>query len=416
MRGKQAAALRTRGLLTLEGMKMLQAVLPPDVVMRPWQFWSVAALYWGSFALVGYAQSTAYWSLAGSPWFTRTELLELLLRVLLWWASTPLILYLAYRAPLTSFRRLGRHLALHVAAQLTLNLLITCGCYLLLYWLGGLAPGRTWGPAGIWASMLLRLSISLAMYLLLVVGYGVVSYAFRNQALRHQNVRYELLTAQLKSQLAEAQLQTLKMQLNPHFLFNAHHTIIGLILEQEPERAIAVVTSLSELLRAVLVGGDAQLIPLRDEWKLVQQYLHIQQIRFQDRLHIAYELAADTHECPFPSFLLQPLVENAIVHSVEQSAGEAHLCLRTHREGPYLVVEVRDHGGATSRPAKPSPRSHTGIGLGNATARLEKLYQGRAQLEFAQPATGGTVVRVRVPFAGPAAEPAPALSTTLAAV
>jgi hypothetical protein len=395
---------------------MLQAVLPPSVAIRPWQFWSVAALYWGSFALVGYAQSTAYWSLAGSPWFTRTESLELLLRGLLWWASTPLILYLAHRAPLTSFRHLGRHLALHVAAQFSLNLLITCGCYLLLYWLAGLVPGRTWGPAGVWASMLLRLSISLTMYLLLVVAYGVVSYALRNQVLQHQNVRYELLTAQLKSQLAEAQLQTLKMQLNPHFLFNAHHTIIGLILEQEPARAIAVVTSLSELLRAVLAGGDAQLIPLREEWRLVQQYLHIQQIRFQDRLHITYELGADTSECLFPSFLLQPLVENAIVHSVEQSTNEAYLCLRAHREGQHLLVEVCDNGSAPSRPAKSSPRSHTGIGLGNASARLEKLYQGRAHLEFVQPTTGGAVVRVRVPLTGPATVPTLPASATLAAV
>jgi hypothetical protein len=376
----------------------------------------MAALYWGSFALVGYAQSTAYWSLAGSPWFTRTESLELLLRVLLWWASTPLILYLAYRAPLTSFQHLGRHLTLHIVAQFSLNLLITCGCYLLLYWLGGLSPGRTWGPAGIWASMLLRLSISLAMYLLLVVGYGVVSYAFRNQVLQHENVRYELLTAQLKSQLAEAHLQALKMQLNPHFLFNAHHTIIGLILEQEPERAIAVVTSLSELLRAVLAGGDAQLIPLRDEWQLVQRYLHIQQIRFQDRLHITYDLGDDTSGCLFPSFLLQPLVENAIVHSVEQSTTEAHLCLRAHREGQHLLVEVHDSGSALSRPAKSSPRGHTGIGLGNTRARLEKLYQGQAQLEFEQPTAGGTVVRVRIPLSGPAAVSTLPSGATLATV
>ncbi|MBC6992376.1 sensor histidine kinase [Hymenobacter sp. BT491] len=390
-------------------MKWLQTVFQESgLSLRPRLFWGAAALYWSSFAAVGYVQSNAYWLLQGSHAFTGPETLDFLLRGLLWFLSTPLILYLAYRAPITSFRplgRLGRNLALHLVAQFTLNLWITCVVYLLLYKLLGLGPGRTWGPDGVWASMLLRLSISLSMYLLLVFGYGVVVYASRNQTLHHQNVRYELANEQLKSQLAGAQLQALKMQLNPHFLFNTHHAIVGLILEHENERAIAMVTALSDLLRAVMANGDAQLIPLREELQFVTKYLDIQHIRFQDRLRIQFDIAVDAHECLVPQFLLQPLVENAMVHGVEQVLGQAWVRIGARREGPQLVVEVQDNGpGATSRRYS-SGGADRGIGLGNTLARLEKLYHGHAQLEFTQPPTGGTVVVVRVPYGLPAAQP-----------
>jgi sensor histidine kinase YesM len=404
-------------------MKLLQPVFQAlGMPLRAWQFWGAAALYWGSFALVGYMQTNGYWLLRGAPGFTRTEVLELLLRGLLWLLSTPLILHLAYRAPITSvrpLRHLGRNLGLHLAAQFGLNLLITIVSYLVLYQLLGLMAGRTWGPDGVWASALLRLSISLTTYLLLVFGYGLASYAYRNQTLQHQNVRYELANEQLKTQLAGAQLQALQMQLNPHFLFNTHHSIVGLILENENERAIAMLTALSDLLRAVLANGDAQVIPLREELQFVTKYLHIQKIRFQDRLHVEFAIAADTRDCLFPQFLLQPLVENALVHGVEQVAGPAYLRIAARREGEQLLVEVSDDGAAAGRrsaalhPMAPTGR---GIGLSNTKARLEKLYHGQAQLEFLQPPAGGTLVRLRLPPTLLAAPQPPVASPILAAV
>jgi sensor histidine kinase YesM len=385
-------------------VKLLQTIFPASGrVIRPRYFWAAAALYWGSFGLVGYAHQAVYWLLQGTPGFSGTETLEIAVRTLLWLASTPLILYVAYRAPITTFRRpsqLARNLALHVIVQLLLNLLMTSVVYLLLYQLGGLTGGRTWGAGGIWASLLLRQSISLTMYLLLVFGYGVAVYAARNQQLQHQNTRIELASEQLKTQLAAAQLQALRMQLNPHFLFNAHHALIGLIIEQQNERAIAMITSLSDLLRAVLAKGDAQFISLREELQFVTKYLDIQQIRFEDRLHVEFNIAPEVQECLFPQFLLQPLVENAMIHGVEPVVGAAHLRIGARCEQERLVVEVSDNGpGALPRAvvARSAPAAAGGIGLQNTRARLEKLYHGQAQLEFRQPVTGGTTVVVRVP-------------------
>jgi sensor histidine kinase YesM len=384
-------------------MNILQTVFQAaGIPIRRGVFWALAAAFWSSFTLLGYLQTSAYWSLQGGHGLTRTETLDMALRSGLWWLSTPLILYLAHRAPLTAPRRpdrLVRHLLLHLGALFLLNLLISGLVYGMLYQVLGLRTGRAWAPDGVWASMLLRLSNSLAMYLLLVLVYSVVAYAYRNQALHHQNTRYELANEQLKAQLAGAQLQALKMQLNPHFLFNTHHAIVGLILEHENDRAMAMVTSLSDLLRAVLANGEAQLIPLREELQFVTKYLHIQQIRFQDRLRIELAIDADVRGCLFPQFLLQPLVENAMVHGIEQLAGDALLRIEARRAGDELLVEVHDNGPGATRPAHPRRNGPAeGIGLTNTRARLEKLYHGRAHLEFGQPATGGTVVRLRVPF------------------
>jgi sensor histidine kinase YesM len=398
-------------------MNLLQTVFQAaGIPVRPRLFWAVAALFWSGFALLGYLQTSAYWSLQTGHGLTRTETLDMVLRSGLWLLSTPLILYLAHRAPLTSPRqpgRLARHLLLHLGAMFLLNLLIAGLVYGLLYQVLGLRTGRAWSPDGVWASMLLRLSNSLAMYLLLVLVYSVVAYAYRNQALHHQNARYQLANEQLKAQLAGAQLQALKMQLNPHFLFNTHHAIVGLILEQEIDRAMAMVTSLSDLLRAVLANGDAQLIPLREELQFISKYLHIQQIRFQDRLRVELEIAAEVRGCLFPQFLLQPLVENAMVHGVEQLAGDALVRIVARREGADLVVEVHDNGPGAATSARPRRHGTTeGIGLSNTRARLEKLYHGVARLEFYQPAPGGTLVRLRVPFAE---APAPVPEFTYAA-
>lgn len=384
-------------------MSLLQTTLQAaGIPVRPRLFWVLAGAFWGGFALLGYLQTNAYWSMQTGHGLTRPETLDMGLRSALWILSTPFILYLAHRAPLTSLRqpgRLARHLVLHLGAVFLLNLLISGVVYGLLYQLAGLRTGRAWGPDGVWASTLLRLSNSLALYLLLVFVYGVVAYAFRNQALHHQNTRYELANEQLKAQLAGAQLQALKMQLNPHFLFNTHHAIVGLILEQENDRAMAMVTSLSDLLRAVLANGEAQLIPLAEELQFVSKYLHIQQIRFQDRLHVELAIEADVRECLFPQFLLQPLVENAMVHGIEQLAGDARLRIAARREGDQLLVEVRDNGpGAAATARARHTGSAAGIGLSNTRARLEKLYHGAAHLELQQPTTGGTVVRLRVPF------------------
>lgn len=236
------------------------------------------------------------------------------------------------------------------------------------------------------------------MYLLLVVSYNVFAYARRNQALHHQNMRYELTTEQLKSQLSSAQLQALKMQLNPHFLFNTHQAIVGLILQRENERAIEMLTELSDLLRAILVNGDAQLIPLREELRFVEKYLHIQHIRFQDRLRVELDAASDTLDCAFPQFLLQPLVENAMLHGVEHRTAGAIIRLHTRREANELVVEIHDNGPGPG-PPKPRRGASAGVGLRNTRARLEKIYEGRARFDFAQPPGAGTLVTVRVPFA-----------------
>ena len=382
-------------------MKFLRTALQASgITYRSWQFWLAAALFWGVFWLLSYAQSRTVYLATGLGW-TRTDVLDLSLRWGLWWACTPLILFAAYRAPFIFIGRpvlLLRNLTGHLAFQLLLSVAVAAAGKFLLFNILHLSTGHKWGPEPLWFTISSRFSVSLAVYMLLVVSYNVYAYAHRNQVLRHQNMSYELANEQLKSQLSNAQLQALKMQLNPHFLFNTHHAIVGLILQQQNERAIEMVTALSDLLRGILANGDAQLIPLREELQFIGQYLHIQHIRFQDRLRIDLDIAPEALDAEFPQFLLQPLVENAMIHGIEDLPGDAVIRLSARREGAELVVTVYDNGKGAQRPlGRPRPTT-TGLGLRNTRARLEKLYQERAHLAFEQPASGGTLARVHLPW------------------
>ena len=382
-------------------MKSLRALLKDSgIPLRPGQFWLGAALFWSAFAALSYVQSNTFWTATGYGWST-TDRLDWALRWGLWWASTPLILYLAYRVPLASSRRLGpmlRVVLLHLTFQTALTVGLSALDKFILYDLLALKTGHRWGPDPLWLVISSRYTVSLAVYIVLVVSYNVYTYARRNQALQNQNMRYELANEQLKSQLSSAQLQALKMQLNPHFLFNTHQAIVSLILQRENERAIEMVTELSDLLRAILVNGDAQLIPLREELQFVEKYLHIQHIRFQDRLRVEVDTDPDTLDCAFPQFLLQPLVENAMIHGVERRTVGAIVRLRAYREGAELVVNVHDNGPGPGSAAPHRTKTEAGVGLCNTRARLEKIYEGQARLDFEPAPSSGTSVTVRVPF------------------
>ncbi|WP_310395648.1 histidine kinase [Hymenobacter sp.] len=388
-------------------MKPLRTLLASSAIpLRPGQFWLLAGLFWGAFAALSYVQSNAFWTATGYGWST-TDRLDWGLRWTLWWGSTPLILYLAHRVPLDSVRRPGplvRNVLLHLAFQAVLAVALAALGKFVLFDLLALQTGHRWGPDPLWLVVSSRFTVSLAVYMLLVASYNVYAYARRNQALRHQNMRHALNNEQLQAQLSAAQLQALKMQLNPHFLFNTHQAIVGLILQRENDRAIEMLTELSDLLRAILVNGDAQLIPLREELRFVEKYLHIQHIRFQDRLRVELDAAPDTLDGAFPQFLLQPLVENAMLHGVEHRAAGALIRLHARREAGELVVEIHDNGPGPG-PPKPRRGASAGVGLRNTRARLEKIYEGRAQFAFEQ-TPSGTRVTVRVPFAAlPAAQP-----------
>ncbi len=202
----------------------------------------------------------------------------------------------------------------------------------------------------------------------------------------------ELHTSQLEARLAQAQNQVLRMQLQPHFLFNKLHSVSALI-EREPAAADLMLSRLGDLLRRTLDLGGKQEITLRQELAILHDYLEIQRIRFQDRLRVQEDCPESLMDALVPSFMLQPQVENALKHGLVRRAHGGRIILRARAEGQTLILEVEDDGEGL---AQASPRQ--GIGTANTLARLELLYGSEQSFELLPVPSGGTLARISLPI------------------
>lgn len=194
----------------------------------------------------------------------------------------------------------------------------------------------------------------------------------------------------LEAQLATARLDALRMQINPHFLFNTLHGISALV-ERDPSGVRRMIARLSELLRRTLESRGSEEVPLREELTFLQQYLDIMAVRFQGRLAVETIVEPATTEALVPNFILQPLVENALEHGVSRITGAADIAITAAREGDQLVLSVVDRG--------PGPgEASEGVGLANTRARLATMYGDRAQVAISPATSGGTAATIRLPF------------------
>lgn len=202
----------------------------------------------------------------------------------------------------------------------------------------------------------------------------------------------ELQAIQLTAQLSDARLNALRMQLQPHFLFNALNAVTVLVRDRRGESAVRILDGLSDMLRQVLRQDRPHVIPLREELQLLRQYLDIEQIRFSDRLRVAYAVDEAALDALVPSFITQPLVENALRHGLTEQTGAAVLEIAARRAGDMLELAVRDSGRGVDGGAT------AGIGLDNTRERLATLYGERATLELRAHPAGGTSAVIRLPW------------------
>jgi two-component system LytT family sensor kinase len=234
----------------------------------------------------------------------------------------------------------------------------------------------------------------------MLVYWVIVSVTFAFDYYRKYQER-EWRAAELEKNLAQAKLQALQMQLNPHFLFNSLHSISAL-MHQNVEAADRMIARLSDLLRAALAGSDTQEVTLREELEFTRRFLEIEQIRFGERLSVKMEIAPDTLDAMVPSLILQPLVENAIRHGIEPRARPGCIVVNAERANGELRLAVSDDGDGL-----PSGGQVEGVGLSNTRARLRTLYGGAHSIEL-RPAPGrGLQVRVTIPIRLRGDQPAP---------
>src|SRR6266446_211198 len=203
----------------------------------------------------------------------------------------------------------------------------------------------------------------------------------------------ELRAVELEKRLAQAKLQALQMQLNPHFLFNTLHSISSL-MHKDVEAADKMIMRLSDLLRAALEGAETQEVSLREELNLLQLYLGIEQIRFGSRLTVKMDVASDTLDAQVPNLILQPLVENAIRHGIEPRARPGLIELQARRQVGSLALVVADNGAGLGE----NGSVKEGIGLSNTRARLRELYGPAQRFELVRGEQGGVRVEISVPF------------------
>lgn len=214
----------------------------------------------------------------------------------------------------------------------------------------------------------------------------------------------QLRAAQLEAGLSRARLHLLKAQLQPHFLFNTLNAITALV-HVDVEAADRMLVRLGDLLRLALEDFAVQEAPLARELEIARSYLEIEQARLGPRLSVQWDIAADTCDALVPTFLLQPLIENAIHHGIAPRIGPGRVEIRARRENSELRLEVLDDGLGLPEAVKPGG----GVGLANTRTRLLHLYGEAQRLEIGNVLQGGCAVKITLPFREPASEPSDAI-------
>ncbi len=230
--------------------------------------------------------------------------------------------------------------------------------------------------------------LDIFVYFAIVIGIQVAEYWHKSKLNEQECERLQL-------QLVQSQLNALRSQLRPHFLFNTLNTISTLILKEDNPEAQRMLFLLHDLLTTTVFENDRQEVPLEEELRFVRQYLEIEKVRFKDKLEVQEDIGRETLDARVPNFLLQPIVENAIHHAIAPKASRGIIRIASKQEGGQLSISVEDNGpGMTSAKKK----SNEGIGLRITKERLRHLFGENHALELENVSSGGLRVMMRIPF------------------
>jgi len=306
----------------------------------------------------------------------------------LWAALTPLTLWLARRFPLER-GQLRRSLTVHVFASLIIGFLTQAFRDLIFIYFA-FNTNQDLSISQLFFNGYLFFDYGSMIYWLILL----VSFAFNY----HRRYREgEVKASQLEAQLAHAQLEALKMQLHPHFLFNTLHSISALV-HKDPDAADKMIARLGDFLRLTLDSAGAQEVSLQQELEFLKSYLDIERIRFKDRLTVHMEIEQQALNARLPNLILQPIVENAIRHGIAPRTEPGHIEIEARRFNGTLQVQVTDNGPGLSSNGNTGRILKEGVGLSNTQARLQQLYGAEQRLDLANTAKGGLTVTLEIPF------------------
>ncbi len=356
----------------------------PEPGRRGWRF----GLYAGGWTLIGLffvspiiAQALA--TQAAIPW---AKVLSTFLDWYIWGLLFPLIWWVSERFPLERRRLLSR-IPIHLACGLAVSLIFVVLMSIKNSLLAGLGDGQVSFSDIHGLSGYLRGGIELFLlpYFAIVAFLHAVSYYNKYR-------ERQLKTTRLEAQLALAHLDMLKMQLQPHFLFNTLNAISAL-MHRDVDAADRMISLLSDLLRFSLEKDDRHQVSPQSEPEFLNRYLAIEKIRFRDRLTIDVDVDSECMAAQVPRLILQPLVENSIKHGIAMRSAAGHLGIRGRHHGDRLEIQISDDG-----PGLTGSAIREGIGLANTRARLEQIYGTDHHFELRNGDAGGVLAHLEIPF------------------
>lgn len=346
--------------------------------------WGIILAFWGTLALLSLGQELFDDGRGGMHWGrSGRDLVE----YGLWALLTPLLFRFIEAFPIERSTA-GRALPLYLGVALATTIGIDLSEDFIL---AAFIPNSYPGPGLIQQILDFWFLDELIVYFIVLLAGFARLYYLEKKRRQEQAERLEERAESLETQLTEARLEALRMQLNPHFLFNTLHAVSTLV-DRDPGGVRRMIARLSELLRHVLDEDAPQEVSLAQELDFLRDYLEIQSIRFQGDLSTEIDVRPELHDAQVPNLILQPLVENAIKHGASQVRGVGRIVVRATREADRLVLTVKDNG-----PGLP-PDQEDGLGLRNVRARLQELYGDDQTLDIESDPGEGTRATLRIPY------------------
>jgi two-component system LytT family sensor kinase len=305
-------------------------------------------------------------------------------RALMWALMAPLIMRMRQKVPLSRGRWVGG-VGFHLVMSFVVMATYYLGRMLTFFLLNEATEWDFWPTA--MASFYGRNIIDMAYY------WAVIAFGYGSEIYQRYKSE-ELRSVQLEARLMETELKALREQMRPHFLFNTLNTISVLVREGRNEEAVTLIARLSSLLRITLDRTRAPEVTVREEIEFLERYIEIQKVRFSDRLNVGIAIEPAAMEVPIPNLLLQPLVENAILHGVVRKSGPGRVDVTGRIEGGRLHLEVKDDGPGLG---DGSTRAKEGIGLSNTRERIARIYGAAGQLLLRSEPGRGVTVQIILP-------------------
>ena len=306
-----------------------------------------------------------------------------------WAVATPVVMELGRRFPPVGLRS-AKTWVVHVAACGAVGLVFSAWASLLVSVVKPYANVSDSLPfMHLWLE---RFCNGVLSFLVLYAAIVAISYVLDSRA---RLARQETETARLNEQLSKAQLNALRQQIEPHFLFNTLNAVSALVREGRSDAAVSMIAGLSDLLRRVLADSSRQEVPLSEEMELAQRYLEIQKVRFVERLQLSVDVPHELLVAQVPTLILQLMVENAIKHGIAKRAHGGEVKIAASRADGRLTLSVYNDG-----PNVPVSweKVQSGVGISNMRTRLRSLYGDAFELSMENRSQGGVEVSVSVPF------------------